>query len=242
VFGSADWVDVPLLSRGAHHNPHRGACLMELVSVLAESRWTDRPSCVEPTLAQVARATNDLMSDDGRPLLIPVAPALVGTAARASVGSGPGVAVLCLRAGLPHTSGPIERRMLAALDTATEALAAGNDLRPRWFTRNVQRRVLQAVAESVGAVAGAHQPGGDRDRALRTLLLDCLNEGRRRAGEPPVDDRLLGGRSPDRIRVRKRWVAEDGGTGRALVCELASEDDRRRLLDWSFVGSIRNVN
>jgi hypothetical protein len=36
---------VPVLSRGKHRNPRRGACFMELASYLAGERWSDQPAC-----------------------------------------------------------------------------------------------------------------------------------------------------------------------------------------------------
>ena len=42
---------VPVLSRGKHRNPRRGACFMELASYLAGERWSDHPACTHPLLA-----------------------------------------------------------------------------------------------------------------------------------------------------------------------------------------------
>jgi hypothetical protein len=50
---------LPVLSRGKHRNPRRGACFMELASFLAGERWSDHPSCTHPLLAEVARNVND---------------------------------------------------------------------------------------------------------------------------------------------------------------------------------------
>ena len=46
---------MPVLSRGKHRSPRRGACFMELASVLAGERWSDHPACTHPLLAQLAR-------------------------------------------------------------------------------------------------------------------------------------------------------------------------------------------
>jgi hypothetical protein len=34
---------LPILSRGRHRNPRKGACFMEMASVLAGEKWTDHP-------------------------------------------------------------------------------------------------------------------------------------------------------------------------------------------------------
>jgi hypothetical protein len=46
---------LPVLSRGKHRNPRKGACFMELASYLAGERWSDHPACTHPLLASVAR-------------------------------------------------------------------------------------------------------------------------------------------------------------------------------------------
>ena len=69
---------VPVLSRGKHHSPRRGACFMEFASFLAGERWSDHPSCTHPLLAQVARQVNDLIGDEGRQQLAPLIPLVVG--------------------------------------------------------------------------------------------------------------------------------------------------------------------
>lgn len=69
---------LPLLARGRHRNPRRGACFMELASYLAGERWSDAPRCTDPSLAALARMINDVTADDARPALAPLVPAVVG--------------------------------------------------------------------------------------------------------------------------------------------------------------------
>jgi hypothetical protein len=69
---------VPVLSRGKHRNPRRGACFMELASYLAGERWSDHPDCTHPLLAALARHVNDCTSDAGRPRLAGLIPAVIG--------------------------------------------------------------------------------------------------------------------------------------------------------------------
>jgi hypothetical protein len=45
---------LPLLSRGKHRSPLKGACFMEFASMLAGERWSDHPACTHPLLAAVA--------------------------------------------------------------------------------------------------------------------------------------------------------------------------------------------
>jgi hypothetical protein len=74
---------LPMLDRGAHRSPERGACLMEYVSVLAGTRFSDHPSCTHPALAQLARVVNDEIVDPAaRSRLAVLAPDLIGTRSR----------------------------------------------------------------------------------------------------------------------------------------------------------------
>lgn len=69
---------VPLLSRGKHRNPRKGACFMELVSFLAGERWSDHPACTHPLLASLARQVNDYTTDAGRQRLTGLIPSVIG--------------------------------------------------------------------------------------------------------------------------------------------------------------------
>ncbi|MGW6929374.1 hypothetical protein ACWGE0_04855 [Lentzea sp. NPDC054927] len=70
---------VPRLAKGWHQTPADGCCLMELTSLLAGEVWSDRPACVHPVLACVARCVNDQSTEDGRRKLLPFATKVIGT-------------------------------------------------------------------------------------------------------------------------------------------------------------------
>ena len=69
---------LPILSRGKHRNSRKGACFMEMASVLAGERWTDHPRCTHPLLGELARLVNDCTSDDHRHELAVLIPSVVG--------------------------------------------------------------------------------------------------------------------------------------------------------------------
>src|SRR5262245_24682379 len=69
---------VPLLTRGKHRSPRKGACFMEIASYLAGEHWSDHPRCTHPLLAAVARLVNDNTSDDARQRLAAMIPAVIG--------------------------------------------------------------------------------------------------------------------------------------------------------------------
>jgi hypothetical protein len=69
---------VPVLSRGRHRNPRKGACFMEMASYLAGERWSDHPKCTHPVLASLARCVNDALGDVRRQELAMMIPEVVG--------------------------------------------------------------------------------------------------------------------------------------------------------------------
>ena len=69
---------VPVLSRGRHRTPRKGACFMEMASFLAGERWSDHPSCTHPVLATLARCVNDMLDDTSRQRIGTMIPEVVG--------------------------------------------------------------------------------------------------------------------------------------------------------------------
>src|SRR3954453_5670034 len=73
------------LSPGRHESPARGACVLELASMLAGERFSDHPQAVCPVLAGFLRSYNDLLPETNLDELYPYAALVVGTASSASV-------------------------------------------------------------------------------------------------------------------------------------------------------------
>src|SRR3954467_8762233 len=69
------------LSAGRHSGPDHGVCVMELASMLARERFTDRPDDVSPTIAAILRGYNDGLDDERRQTLKRLASASIGTRA-----------------------------------------------------------------------------------------------------------------------------------------------------------------
>jgi len=137
---------VPVLSRGKHHSPRRGACFMEFASFLAGDRWSDHPSCTHPLLAQVARLVNDLISDEGRQELVPLIPSVVGR--RGDDRTSITLPVAVVAAVILEVPEPNQRVLAAGLLSAHQVCAeAGPDLAD---TRMRARAALDLVP---GAVA-----------------------------------------------------------------------------------------
>src|SRR3990170_112662 len=69
---------LPVLSRGKHRSARKGACFMEMASVLANEPWSDHPKCTHPLLGSMARLVNDNTSDGDRGELAVMIPSVVG--------------------------------------------------------------------------------------------------------------------------------------------------------------------
>jgi hypothetical protein len=69
---------VPVLSRGKHRNPRKGACFMELAAFLAGEPWSDHPGCTHPLLAALARDVNDTVGAAARREIAPLVPEVIG--------------------------------------------------------------------------------------------------------------------------------------------------------------------
>jgi hypothetical protein len=73
------------LSKGKHTSPEDGACVMELASMLAGERFSDRPRSVSPAIGSFMRGYNDLLDDRRRQDLLRYASEVVGTAGSESL-------------------------------------------------------------------------------------------------------------------------------------------------------------
>jgi hypothetical protein len=73
-------IETVKLSKGAHKSLAEGACIMELISLVAGEPWSDHPQCACPVISAFLRTWNDDLPDDERETLLrPLIPRLVGT-------------------------------------------------------------------------------------------------------------------------------------------------------------------
>src|SRR5918994_395653 len=62
-------VALPILSRGKHRSPRKGACFMEFASLVAGERWSDHPACTHRVLAVAVLSCDRVLAElDGRPV------------------------------------------------------------------------------------------------------------------------------------------------------------------------------
>ncbi len=150
---------VPILSRGKHRNPRKGACFMELASYLAGERWTDHPRCTHPLLASVCRLVNDLTSDDRRSRLAALIPGVIGL-----TGDDPRIdariALRCARAALPIAAAEDQNVMAVAVLAAERALAELEE-RPAGSLEDASRAALSSAPLAAHWARSFGGGGGD---------------------------------------------------------------------------------
>ncbi|WP_101525862.1 hypothetical protein [Nocardioides houyundeii] len=205
---------MPILSRGSHRRPSKGACFMEMASHLAGERWSDHPQCTHPLLAELARLVNDNSSDRHRSDLAILVPSVVGlrgtglrweaavTAAVAShaITRVPQASQRALAAGLLSTQrmmetlGPVPEDLRGACLSVEEidevlALVPGETRWARKFgnSRTISEKSFRArIAPTVMrcAVKGVSAASEDCDQPLRELLEVAIDTARRLQEDP----------------------------------------------------------
>jgi hypothetical protein len=137
---------LPVLSRGKHRSPKKGACFMELASFLAGERWSDHPACSHPLLAALARDVNDYTADAHRQRLAELIPSVIGLTS-----DDPHldalIALRCATTALPLVSAERQRSMAVAILTCNRVLA-NLDRRPSSTLDERSRQALIDVPEA----------------------------------------------------------------------------------------------
>ncbi|WP_198168982.1 hypothetical protein [Herbidospora daliensis] len=206
---------VPLLSRGKHRNPRKGACFMEFASYLAGERWSDHPACTHPLLAAMARLVNDYTTDTNRQRLAPLIPSVIGLttndpradvriALRAATTALPVVAAerqLALAVSVlaaEHVLADLEGREPGLEPASQEALdlvpdaarwaygfRSGVKVSRRGFRRYAAPNTVQLAVRGVSQACVE-----DPDRILRGLLTMAIDEVRAMVDGPVDGDQV----------------------------------------------------
>ena len=181
---------LPILTRGRHRSPRRGACFMEIASLLAGERWSDHPSCTHPLLGRLARQVNDHTTDAGRRALVMLIPSVVGR--RGDETTWLRVSVAVAANTILDVPEGTQRVLAAGLLRAEQLCAdAGPDLA-------AERREARAALEQVPhAVAWTEKLGMDNRITAKTFasrcaptMVRCAVDGIAATGRPDGDQRL----------------------------------------------------
>jgi hypothetical protein len=184
---------LPLLARGKHRSPRKGACFMELASVLAGERWSDHPACTHPLLAALARHVNDNTSDAGRPRLAGLIPSVIGLTGD-DLRIDARIALRAATTALPVVAADRQRVMAVGM-LACERVLAELDGRPVDDLQEASRSALAraphawAWAERFAAHGGRPSSRRFRQQAAPTIVRNAA-EGIARACVPDPDAML----------------------------------------------------
>ncbi|GAA1949961.1 hypothetical protein GCM10009798_06490 [Nocardioides panacihumi] len=182
---------IPVLSRGKHRNPRRGACFMEMASVLAGEPWSDEPKCTHPLLAHLARMVNDYTSDAGRSRLAPHVPSVIGVHGGGlswEVALSAGVAVEVV----PDAPEPLQRVLAVGLLRCEEmtTILGPSAVNSVDEIRRAMADVPQATAWARRFVKGVPVTAKQFHTRTAPQLMTCAVRGIAEAGRPDTDDRL----------------------------------------------------
>ncbi|HEY2959622.1 MAG TPA: hypothetical protein VGM21_15665 [Actinomycetota bacterium] len=131
---------LPMLARGKHRNPRKGACFMEFASLLAGERFTDHPSCTHPLLAALARHVNDHTSDPARQRLAGLIPSVIGLTGD-DLHIDARIALRSATVALPVAAAG-RQRVMAVSVLACDRVLANLDGRPRGSLLEESRQAL----------------------------------------------------------------------------------------------------
>ncbi|MGH8968835.1 MAG: hypothetical protein ACRDV1_02675 [Actinomycetes bacterium] len=206
---------VPILSKGKHRNPRKGACFMELASYLAGERWSDHPRCTHPLLAELARLVNDCTSDERRSRLAPMIPSVIGLTGD-DLRTDARIALLSARMALPVASADRQNVLAVSVLTAEHVLG-GLDGRPAGHLEPESQRALEQAplaadwARTLVVEAGIRVNGFRRHSAPNSVR--CAVRGIAEACVAEPDDllhQLLSDVIEDCASVRERDDARVG--------------------------------
>ena len=173
---------VPVLSRGKHRNPRRGACFMEFASYLAGEPWSDHPACTHPLLAALARDVNDYTSDAARGRLAELIPSVIGLTGD-DLHIDARIALVCARMALPVVAAARQQVLAVSVLVCERVLADldGQPAGPRW------RRFRTRSSGPAASVAISRSPRRPSAGALRrSPSTPRRMESRMRASRSPT--------------------------------------------------------
>lgn len=211
---------LPLLGRGKHRNPRKGACFMELASYLAGERWSDSPACTHRLLAHLARLVNDFTDDASRPHLAPLIPSVIGLQSNDPRWDHE-LALLAAAHALPIAAEPSQRSLAVGM-LACERLYAEFEGRPVGSLTARTREAFQQVplAEgwarqflSVTRTAGSRSPAAAViEQATRSIAFACITDADERLRDLLVAAidlcRDMAGRADEAVELEEaNWLA-----------------------------------
>ena len=206
---------LPVLSRGKHRNPRKGACFMEFASFLAGERWSDHPACTHPLLAALAREVNDCSTYEGRQRLAKLIPDVIGLTG-GDLDIDVRIALRAATTALPVVAEEQQRVMAAAVLTCERLLAdlEGRPAKPMGApSRDALAQVPAAAAWAQRYTLGIDTSPRVFRRESAPTIVTCAVTGIARACVPDPDlllhDLLVGAVQDCRQYVDRRTATNE---------------------------------
>jgi hypothetical protein len=207
---------LPVLEAGSHPEGSGKGCAMEIASWLAAEQHSDRPQCVHPGIAEMARVVNDSLPDEDRQKMWPLIIRCLGTASDDKVLSV-NLAIWCAQQVLSifEDQYPDDDRPRKAIEAAQEWAKCPCE-------ENAYAYAAAAAAAAANAAA-ANRPGC-------TTFPECANTSGCACRED-ADAALAAARAP-LILVEngyKTWrvLGPIGNFGKNLGLSGVPDEDRR---------------
>lgn len=235
---------LPILSRGRHRNPKRGACFMELASFLAGERWSDHPACTHPLLAALARLVNDNTGDANRGKLVQLVPSIIGLTSD-DLRVDATIALRCATSAPPVAAA--ERQLALAVSVlAAEEMLARLEGRPSGELSPMSARAMRQVPNTARQARKFSRAARITDKGFRRYAAPNAVQlvggghragvrqrpGRDAADAPGGGDRRLRGPHPSRparratARVRRSRTSTMIPAAKAATITPASTGER----------------
>jgi len=192
------------LEPGSHRSPSDGVCVVELASLLAGEKFTDRPKCVCPVIGSLLRSWNDGVGYADRQRLEPYASLVVGTGGYRRISRIR--RDICLGyAGANLDRGPLRRAAVRLRMRARIAWAVGI------FPAIWLKEGSGAYAARVGFARG----GSGEAFALLDRLLEVGSSASRPSNMNGNGNGNGNGHRRDQVAIRATIVARDRARTRA---------------------------
>jgi hypothetical protein len=174
------------LEPGRHRSPGDGVCVVELASMIAGEKFTDRPNCVCPVIGSFLRSWNDRAGYADRQRLHPYASLVVGTAGSRRISR------IRRDVCLSYAGANLDRRLVGRA-----ASRLSMRFRIAWAVGIFPAIWLKEGAGAYAAQAGFSRGGSDEAFAMLDRLLEVGSSPPARNGNGNGNGTLNGDRTAE---------------------------------------------
>jgi hypothetical protein len=171
---------MPILARGNHRHPRGGGCFAEVAATLMTHGWTDRPTCIPPVLAEIARGVNDRTRPETRTGLAPLIPWAIYPRGPGDLTGDIAVSTALIELARSDRPGdPALDRLLQRLERRPRPRHLLDRVGWRRAARHLVRAQLCSISTADESVRDAH---------LRGILIAAIDATRLAQGLPPLPE------------------------------------------------------